>query len=888
MQFWWKRKESELDREMRYHLESLAEAFERQGDSRAEAMARARREFGGVEQVKERCRDERRWRPAAEFSRDLGYGWRMLRKAPAVSGMAVLSLALGIGATTAIVSLADAVLWRSLAVPAPEQLSEILWQSKGRSRDVFSSSSGSMYPEGPLHVADFFSHLAFDTLRERMAGRAEVAAHRDSNQVSISFEGASSVANLRPVSGNFFPLLGVQPALGRLLISTDDRASAPFVAVATHRFWRTGLRGDPKTIGRAMRINNRSYTIAGVLPERFGGISPGESTDLYTTIEHSPGMLDPNSWERTAATDPFAWGLQLLARRAPGVSNDQLRAGMDPVFRSTWAGQPKDPATTPEIRVQDAANGIGGVRRELGNPLTMLFVLVTLVLLVACANIANLLLARSDARRKEVALRLSLGCSRARLMRQFLTESLLLAGCGGLLSIAVTYAVANFAVTLMPGSPRLDFSIDPRMVFATLAVTALTAAAFGVYPAWSATRVDAAPALKEGGGSVGGVRHGFLTPGKLLVLAQVSLGVLLVAAAAAFTAHLRKTLSAETGFDRTRLLLFDLRPGESGYRGDRLKDFYLRLERRLSEVPQVKTVGLARIRPMKGGGYFDGIAMPGRTARIGTAVNFVSASYLDALGVSIVDGRGIEAREVREGARVAVVSEDFAAELGRNPLGVAFQMDGKPVEIVGVAARARYGRLNRQENVLYLPNSLGQDSITVVLRTAAKPLQALAGVREAVASLDPNLPIVNAVTMEQQIASTLRREILFAWLCGAFGVLALILCMVGLYGVMSYAVSRRRQEIGVRIALGASPRDVWRLVVAEGLGVTLAGCGLGILTAWWAAQKFLDYRRLAMDPVEPWVLVWAAAALVVSAALALLGPAIRAASTDPVKSLREG
>lgn len=889
MQWPWKKAETELEREMRYHLESLADGLERQGMSRAEALRRARREFGGVEQVKEQCRDERRWSPLAQLAQDVTFGFRMLRKTPAVTAAAVLSLALGIGATTAILSLIDAVIWRKLAVPHPEQISEVVWSAKGRPRGVYKSSSGSMYPDGlPAIVADFFSYDSFAAMRTRTAGYAEVAAHRNPDDVSTSYAGVTAVAQLRPVSGNFFAMLGVQPFAGRLLAADDDREAAPLVVVVSHYFWRSALQGDWKALGRTIRVNNRAYTIAGVLPASFTGITTGEATDLYTTMPHSPEMLDPQGWLAGNAKNPMTWCYQILARRKPGVESAALQPMLDSAFRAGWGGQPEKPELTPSVRLRDAATGLGGLRRGYGNPLTLLFILVALVLLIACANIANLLLARADARRKEVALRVSLGCGRARLIRQFLTESAMLAALGGILSLGVAYATANFAVTLMARDVRLAFDIDARMLLVTLAVTALTALVFGLYPAWRASRVDAAPSLKEGAGSMGGTAHGWLAPGKLLVLVQVALGVLLVAAAGTFTAHLRKILSNETGFERTRLLLFDLRPGQSGYREERLRRFHFELEERLRGLPGVEAVGISQIRPMRGGGYWDDVTAKGRKP-IGSALNFVTAGYLNALGVRVIEGRGITEQDVRTGAKVAVLSEDLARAIGGPVLGtnVAIE-DDKPIEVVGIAARARYDRLTEQPNVVYLPHALKRDTLTVLIRTGVPPKHLLGPVRAAVRELDRDLPLVNVLTMEEQIAQTLRRERLFAWLCGSFGVLALLLCMIGLYGVMSYATARRTQEIGIRMALGASRADVLRHVVGEGMAVAAFGLAVGAPVAWWAARKYVDYKQLGMEPLDPAILVWTTAALALSALGAVLAPALRAASADPVQALRQG
>jgi predicted permease len=634
------------------------------------------------------------------------------------------------------------------------------------------------------------------------------------------------------------------------------------------------------------------YTIAGVLPRRFEGIKTGDSTDLYTTFPHSPDVLAPGSFYADGKSNPLKWYIQLIGRRDAGMSSEAFGRMLEPRFRSTWTTQPTNgPEGTPSLRVHDAGGGLGGLRREMGNPVKVLLSLVGLVLLMACANIANLLLARADARRKEVALRISLGCSRARLAAQLFTESVLLALLGGLASIPVGWAAANFAVRLMPGDLRLNFDPDFRMGLATLGVAVLASMVFGLYPAFRASNIDTIPALKEGSGSVGtAIRKGRLgwPAGKVLVFAQVALGVLLVSAAGAFNLHLRKILSNDSGFERTRLLLFELRPGQSGYQAERLRQFHLDLEARLRDVPGVQHAGLARIRPMRGGGYSDRIEFKdAENKKVDTSVNFVTESYLDALGVPIVAGRGLTGTDIRSRAAVAVVSEDFAKELGRSPLGLHFEMDSRKLEVVGIAKMARYSRLTTQPKVLYLPISLKDDTVTAILRTALPPGQVLAGVRKAVTDLDPNLPMVQTVTMEEQIASTLRRERLFAWLCGAFGVLALVLCAVGLYGVMSYSTTRRKQEVGIRMALGASPSNVLRMVVREGMSVAFAGILVGVPTTWWAASKFIDYKRLGMAPPEPSVWGIAIGVLLTAALVAILAPALRAAAVDPLRALRD-
>jgi predicted permease len=432
----------------------------------------------------------------------------------------------------------------------------------------------------------------------------------------------------------------------------------------------------------------------------------------------------------------------------------------------------------------------------------------------------------------------------------------------------------------MPGTElRLQFDINGRMLLATLAVTAFTALVFGLYPAWRASRMDTAPALKEGSRNIGG---------KLLVSAQVALAVLLVAAAAFFTSHLRNILSSDTGFERTRLLMFDVRPGESGYQGQRLRQLYLDLEQSLRRLPGVEAVALNQIRPMKSRHWHTVMSADG-TRRIGSpGLNFVTVDYLRTLGVPMLAGRGISEYDIRSKAHVAVVSEEFAKALGGTPLGSRFMMGDKPYQVIGVAARARYDRLTAQPQVLYLPNSLDYGSATVLLRTSVPPMQVLGAVRETVRELDRDLPVAAVLTMEQQIAESLRRERLFAWLCGSFGVLALALCMIGLYGVMSYSAARRSQEMGIRMVLGASPRDVLRHVIGEGMAVAACGLLTGAPVAYLAARKYVDYRSLGMQPLDGAIIAWTLAGLATAALLAVLAPALRAAWSDPVKALRQG
>ena len=552
--------------------------------------------------------------------------------------------------------------------------------------------------------------------------------------------------------------------------------------------------------------------------------------------------------------------------------------------------RPTSPETTPRVRLADAGAGLGAIRRQLGDPVRILLGLVALVLLVVCANIANLLLARAVAREKEVALRVSLGCGRARLVRQLFTESLLLAAIGGALSLPVAAALGTLMPNLMPfggGATAFSFELDARSLAGTAAVTLLAALLFGLYPAWRASRLEAVPALKEGGGGAGGVSRANWTPARVLVLAQMSLGLLLVTAAILFTSQLNDVVNRETGFERGHVLLFGVRPGEVGHQGERLRQFYFELERRLGDIAGVEAVGLARNRPMRGGGYWDRISSPGATKPAQSALHHGNAAFLEALGVPLAAGRIMTAQEAAAGAKVAVISEGLARALElASPLGTLISVGGDEHEVIGVARQARYSHMEEAPSVTYLPFGYGRQAAAVVIRTSVSPLTVLASVREAVREIDRDLPLVEVRTMEQQISRTLQRERLFAWLCGSFGVLAMVLCVVGLYGLMSHTTARRTPEIGVRMALGATPGDVTWKVLREAMSLTGAGLALGVPVVWYAVGLAEKHGVLVKEAAPYSTLGAAIGALAVAALVAALAPALRAAAVDPMDSLR--
>jgi predicted permease len=884
------RAETELEREIAHHLHHLAAEYERQGHPREEALRLARREFGGSTQVKESCRDERRGAWMNGLWQDIVFGMRMMRRSPAITLAAALSLALAIGANTAIVSLANLVLWRDLPVPEPQQLRLVNWQGNGFPRDLADSASGSMRRVEGVHVADFFSYRSFKELRAGVTGRAQLAGSRYPDPVSVSFAGRPTVAQQRAVSGNFFSALQLRPQIGRLLSDNDDTYAAAAAVVVSHRFWVRALGSDPGAVGRTMSINNQPYTVAGVLEPEFYGLFPGDSTEIYAPLHQVHGD------HRVRLEDDRYWGTQLIARRAPAVTDAQLQALLETVFPTTWAAQPKDPAKAPRIRLDEGGRGLGFLRQEFRNPLLVLGGLVGLLLLIACTNIANLLLARAVARQKEVAMRVSLGCSQARLMRQFLTESALLALLGGAASIAVGYVTANLLGQFLAGRENFPIAValDWRILTTAGGITVAALAVFGLLPAWQASRVSGAAWLKQGPGSLGaGLRQRWNT-GRLFVMAQMALSVVLVMTAIVFTRNLTAIESADPGFDRRNLVIFGTRPGTSGYEKAKLPQFYFELEQRLAATPGVTGVGLVAFRPMNIGGWWESVRLAGQTDSYNASINGVTATYLPLYVARMVAGRNLTAADVSSDAKVTVISEDLARKLGGvRVLGGTLEFtDGPPgvtpsrYEIVGIAPAIAATSMKERPYAVWLP--FGKDSVeaTVALRTSLPPQVVLPAIRQTMSRLDRNLPMVDVVTMEEQISKGLQRERMFATLCNGFGILALVLSVVGLYGVIAFRTSRRRSEIGIRLALGAVPKDVVSMVLREGLGVAVLGMLMG-LPIVWAGAKYVEKELSQAKPLEPWSLLLALGILFAAAVVAVGIPAVRASALQPAEALRQ-
>lgn len=899
MRFPWQNHESDLQRELAHHLAELTDEFIRRGHSPQEARILAKKQFGGPEQIKEECRDESPWAWLQTIFQDLHFGLRQLKQTPIVTAAVVLSLALGIGANSAIVSLMNTILWRTLPVPAPEQLSLIHWQAAGFPQHLADGGAGSMFRDGATRVADFFPHTAIESMKKAAAGRASISAYSFALPSSVSFAGRPVIAFNRAVGGNFFSTLQVQPILGRSIREEDNTPTAPAVALLSHSFYTKFFASDPKVIGQILRIDNRPYEIIGVLPASFYGLIPGDSTDLYSPLWKSSEFAQSRNGN-IDFNNPRSWVVQALARTNPGNTTDTLQPLLGAAFAQSWQKnrEPKPGETNPILRLDDGRRGLGDLSRDFRSPLLVLGALLVMVLLIACANTANLLLARATARSKEVALRLSLGCTQSRLLRQFLTESAILATLSALASIVVAYATAKGLAQFISNrdnSAPLPLTIDLPMLASVALISMLTLFLFGLFPAWRASRVDTNSALKEGSGSLGSAARRWWTPGRLLIVGQMGFAIILVAAAVLFTENLRNLSSQDTGFDRGNILVFGLRPGTSGYNKDTLPPFYDKLERTLASAPGVESASLATIRPMNQGGWWGNIQEVGKDKKFDVAINAITPTYLPIFAGKLKAGRNFTAADMAPKApKVAIISEDLARQLDPNtfPIGRKIRHGDDPspkaesMEIIGVAPAFAFNSMKERPHLLWLPFETQKEEATVVLRTKANPSALLPSIREIMRQLDPNLPLADPFTMEELVARNLKRERMFATLCGSFGILALLLSVIGLYGVMSYNASRRRNEIGVRLALGAVPRNVIWMVLKEAIGLTTLGLILGAPAIYYGS-KFLEKELFELKPLNPILIGISLLLLASSATIAAWLPARRAAALDPATALRQ-
>jgi macrolide transport system ATP-binding/permease protein len=913
-----RRKEAELRAELEFHLDEEAEERQAEGSTLQQARWAAHRDLGNLTLLQENIRAV--WISTfwEQFLQDVRYALRMMAANKTFSALAILSLALGIGANAAIYSFMDSLLQRALPVPDPGSLAVLNWHPQARVEPgqrmsqlvpVVQAMSGHFDddPQWGL-VAGIFPFPAFELLQENSASVfSSLFAYRSAGIMNLTIKGEAGLASGEYVSGDYFHGLSVAPAAGRLIIPDDDRTGAPPVVVISWALSQRRFGGATNATGQPILINNRPVTVVGVTPPEFFGVDPAAAPDFYLPMHANLLVQDPGRCcPAQAYLEPHLYWIEMMGRLRPGVSQVQAQAALAPVFQqwvASTATTYRERANLPALVIQEGAGGLYTLRRQYSKPLYVLLTLVGLILAIACANVANLLLARATARRGEMALRLSLGAGRLRLVRQLLTESVLLASLGGVLGVLFAIWGIRF-LTLLLANGRADFTLHANLNWhvlgATAALSLLTGVLFGLAPALQATRVDVVPALKQLRTTEARTRVP-VRLNQVLVVFQIALSLLLLVAAGLFVRTLVNLQSVELGFNRENVLLFRLNARQAGHQDPEIIAFYTELQRRFSLIPGVRNATLSNSSLIHAGLGFP-ISVHGASPRVrgaqpdeATRILTVGPEFFKTMQIPILAGREIEEHDQTGSLPVAVVSELFAkANFGdQNPLGQHLDMTGGPtprdMEIVGVSKNARYGGLKHViPPVVYIPYNQGfpqPREMVYALRTAGDPLAYVKTVREIVRQADARVPLSDVRTQVVDIDQTINQEITFAKLCTAFAALALTIACVGLYGTMSYKVARRTGEIGIRMALGAQRGAVVWMVLRE----VLVLAAVGLLTSvplTLATSKLIESFLFGMKPNDPLALSLAVTILVSAALVAGYLPARKASRIDPMIALR--
>ncbi len=894
------RREAELADEFESHISMLAEENLRRGMSAADARRAALLTFGGVEAAKESYRDQRGLPALDAMKQDLRYALRGMRRNPVFTGVAVTCLALGIGANTAIFSLFNAVMLRSLPVSDAGQL--VFFQhskDKGDLSAVRRLSSG--YGQASLPYA------AYEAFRDRARSLAGVfvfvSSGLEGNGLTVKVGGRAVTADCEMVTGSYFPVLGVSPVLGRGIVDDDLGAGSPNVAVISHAFWSREFNGDRSAVGRSITVNRSPFTIVGVAPRGFVGLQ-GAVPDLWVPLRPTDDMRPWGS--RAASAQAFFsdrrwWWCTMGARIKPGATRSEVLAETDTLFRqSITAGVSNIPSNLPKLTLSDASPVFESMRRKLSAPLRILLATAALVLLIACSNLAALLAARAKVRQKELGVRLALGASRARLMRQLLTESVLLSVFGGALGMALAHWGGPMLLYLIAGNSQptpLNVSPDGAVLAFAAAVSVATGVLFGLAPALRATRLDLAPQLKQAASSTT-PRRGL---GWLLVASQVALSVVLLFGAGLFVRTFRNLDGQDLGFERENLLLFEVDPERSGYKESAGIALHARLLERIQGLPGVRSATYSQL-PLLAGWHnssptgTDGAPLPpGQPNEV--YFNRVGPGFFETMGMRVLLGRGISLRDIGPGHPAAVVNESWARAFfpGESPVGHRLSVGGdrlKPdqsYEIVGVAEDAKFDRMREAPpRTVYISYGAKWDRsrrMCFAARTAGDPLALAPSVRAAIREIDPNLPAFNVKSQSQQIQEALAPERMLAQLASFFGALALLLVAIGIYGTLSYAVTHRTGEIGVRMALGARREEIVWMALRE----SLVMAGLGLTAGLPVALALSRLAAGSLFGIATYDAVTIAATLFILSAIAAVSgflPANRASRIDPIRALR--
>ena len=904
--FFRRRMDEELQEELQFHIDMQARKNQRNQSDR-EAKRQARLQFGSVVRATEECREERGISSIGIAARDLRFALRMLRKSPGFAAVAILTLALGIGANTAIFSVINSVLLSNLPVKDPQQLVFLTNPDEQGLEIGFADGN-----------RDFVTYPEFQQLEQNnQAFSGVLAASNFTARISVELQTADSAANGAParismISGSYFSVLGVTPILGRAFGPEVDKLhDANPIAVISYAFWQDRFGGARDVIGRRIRILNTSYEVVGVAPLQFHGETVGANPDIWVPLTMQSEVF-PGQDYLSEETSPFRkteW-LQAIGRLKPGVTLAQAKASIEVEFHQmieTQAGgmseEEKRQFLNQHLAVTPGSHGASTLRGDFGKPLLILMVVVGLILLITGANIANILLARSAARQKEISIRVALGASGSRLFRQVLTESILLAAIGG----AVGLLLAQWAdaallrmVSTTSNQVRLDVHPNPAVLAFTFGVTLLTGILFGLTPAFQATRVD----LKGTSRGVAGAtaRPGRVPTGKILVVAQVSLSLLLLVVAGLFVRSFRNLSETQLGYDRDHLLEFFVDPLSYGYRPTEIPALDRSILLRIDAMPGIGGATLIDNPLMSSRDSNSPVAIEGQKPLPGNNADarwdMVGPHFFSTTGIRILEGREITDGDSGNGQRVGVINETMARKFfpRSNPIGqrvfVQTTSGQAPFIIVGVVQDSKqHGAREKPFPRFYVPyfNPIGNDwtaGAAIIVRTARDPSSVSSAIRNVVKQAAPNLPTVAMETIDQRLADSLVTDRMIADLSGAFGMLAVILVCIGLYGVIAYATSGRTNEIGIRIALGAQRSGILWLILRESLLLVLIGAAIGVPLVF-AASKWISSLLFGLQPADPVALAFAIALMFLIGVLASYIPARRATRVDPMVALRQ-
>lgn len=905
----WRRRDREvqLDREIQDHLDLEGEAQQRAGLPDDEAQRAARRLFGNPEIVREDVREAWGGQGIERLWLDTRLAVRLWLRTPGFSAIAIATIALGIGASTALVGQVKAVFWTPLPVTAPQDLRLVAWTSP---RHPFVSGPNVM--AGPrVNGADTFgtiSYPAYLAVHDQATAFSDVACWADLGEARPVILGELGFGTVQFVSGNFFRTLGVRAALGRTIEPQDESITgwSP-VAIVSHRFWMRTFGGATDVTSRTLRLNGRTFTIIGVMPEGFFGLDPTVSPDIVAPLGAiAVAVATPNALQNRGLWNPC----RIVARVAPGHSEDEARMDLERLLAASIASMPpSEPYDPPRVWLVPAAYGLSTLRDGTAMPLFVLIVVVGGLLLAACANIAGLLLARGSARSREIATRLALGASRARVVRQLITESLVLSFAGGMFGLVLAYWLAGvgsallsqFMPTLFGADRTLNLAsmLDGRVLAFGTALSLLSGLLFGAVPALRATRLDLIAVIKENAGS--GLPRFGLTGGQAMVTAQTALAIFLLVGAGLFMRTLTNLRSTDLGFQSEDLLYARIEPRSGGLVQAQRQQFFEEAVARLAALPGVRAAAASGVAPMGGdtavgiGSNSVPICAP-TNMRQGTkpdmvALNTVTPGYFQAMGVPMLAGQTFTPSETS----ALVVNEAFAhtyfpgqVAVGQRVLvgaDCAKPLD-KPPLIVGLVADSRTDLRSMATPAVFYPLSNFPGPVTLIVRTSGDPASMIQSVRKAMTDLNANTPTFSEAPVTELVERRLRRERLLSSLLTAFAGVTVLICCLGIYGMLAYAVERRRPEISVRMAIGAQASDVVRLMVRESLIPVVAGMCVGAVLSM-LANRWLAQVLYGVSSYDPLTLVGASTLFLVVAVAAAALPSRAAARVNPVLALRQ-